>query len=281
MPPLPEQAAIADFLDRQMGAIDQLVRKKERLIELLNEERASLISEAVTRGLDPEAPTRDSGMEWLGEIPAHWEVRRLRTVVTMRVSNVDKHARKGETPVRLCNYVDVYKHDYIGQQIDFMRSTATPEEIARFRLEEGDVLITKDSEAWDDIGVPSLVTEPAEDLISGYHLALLRPVAGVLIGSHLLRALQSKGLAHQFHVEAKGVTRYGLSHASIKSVWLPVPPLPEQAAIADFLDRETGRTDALVAKTREAIERLCEYRGSVISAAVTGQIDLRESMAAL
>ncbi|MCY4595295.1 MAG: restriction endonuclease subunit S, partial [Bryobacterales bacterium] len=280
-PPLPEQRAIANYLGRQMGAIDRLVRKKERLIELLNEERESLISQAVTRGLDPEAPTRDSGVEWLGEIPAHWEVRRLRNVVTMRVSNVDKHARKGETPIRLCNYVDVYKHDYIGQQIDFMRSTATPEEIARFRLEEGDVLITKDSEAWDDIGVPSLVTEPAEDLISGYHLALLRPVAGVLIGSHLLRALQSKGLAHQFHVEAKGVTRYGLSHSSIKSVWLPVPPLPEQVAIADFLDRETGRTDALVAKTREAIERLCEYRGSVISAAVTGQIDLRESMAAL
>ena len=279
LPPRPEQAAIAGYLRRQMGAIDRLVRKKERLIDLLNEERASLISEVVTRGLDPEAPTRDSGMEWLEEIPAHWEMRRLQTVVTMRVSNVDKHAWKGETPVRLCNDVDVYKHDYIGQQIDFMRSTATPEEIARFRLEDSDVLITKDSDARDGIGVPAAVTEPAEDLISGYHLDLLRPVAGVLIGSYLLRALQSKGLAHQFHVEAKGVTRYGLSHASIKSVWLPVPPLPEQATIADFLDRKTGRIDALVAKTREAIERLREYRGCVISAAVTGQIDVRESMA--
>ena len=231
--------------------------------------------------LKPYSAYKPSGVEWLGEVPTHWDVRRLRNAATMRVSNVDKHVREGETPVRLCNYVDVYKHDCIDQQIDYMQATATPEEIEQFRLEQGDVLITKDSEAWDDIGVPSLVTEPAEDLISGYHLALLRPVAGVLIGSHLLRALQSKGLAHQFHVEAKGVTRYGLSHASIKSVWLPVPPLPEQVAIADFLDRETGRTDALVAKTREAIERLCEYRGSVISAAVTGQIDLRESMAAL
>ncbi len=178
---------------------------------------------------------KPSGVEWLGGVPPNWEVQRLKTLCNLRVSNVDKHVRKGETPVRLCKYVDVYKHDFISQRIDFMRATATPKEIEQFRLEEGAVLITKDSEAWDDIGVPAVVTEPAEDLISGYHLALLRPFTDGLIGGYLLRALQSKGLAHQFHVEAKGVTRYGLSHASVKSVWL-AGPLPEQAAIARYLD---------------------------------------------
>ena len=225
--------------------------------------------------LKPYPKMKDSGVEWLGKLPEHWAIRRLRNAVTMRVSNVDKHVREGETSIRLCNYVDVYKHDYISQRIDFMRATATPEEIARFRLEEGDVLITKDSEAWDDIGVPAVVMEPPEDVISGYHLALLRPYADVLIGGYLLRALQSKGLAHQFHVEAKGVTRYGLSHAAIKSVWLVMPPLSEQTAIVRYLDHVDRRIQRYIRAKQKLIALLEEQKQAVIHQAVTGRIDVR------
>jgi len=84
--------------------------------------------------LKPYPAMKDSGVEWLGEVPEHWEVRRLRTIAEMRVSNVDKHTKEDETPVRLCNYVDVYKNDRISEQMDFMRATATSEEIERFRL---------------------------------------------------------------------------------------------------------------------------------------------------
>ena len=226
-------------------------------------------------GLKPYPAYKPSGVEWLGEVPERWEVRRLRTVVAMRVSNVDKHVREGETPVRLCNYVDVYKHDCISQRIDFMRATATPEEVSQFRLEEGDVLITKDSEAWDDIGVPAVVTEPADDLISGYHLALLRPIADVLTGGYLLRALQSKGLAHQFHVAAKGVTRYGLSHDGIKSVWLALPPLPEQAAIARYLDHADRHIRRCIHAKEKLVKLLEDRRHALVNEAVTGQIDVR------
>ena len=146
---------------------------------------------------------KPSLVEWFGSIPRHWEVRRLRNVADVRVSNVDKHVKEDEEPVRLCNYVDVYKNDYINEQMNFMQATATDEEIERFRLEKDDVLITKDSEAWDDIGVPALVTKPATDLISGYHLALLRPRTDELAGGYFLRALQSKELAYQFHIEAE------------------------------------------------------------------------------
>ena len=121
-----------------------------------------------------------SGSPWLGDVPTHWEIRRIRTVAEMRVSNVDKHVTEGEIPVRLCNYVDVYKNDRITQMLSFMSATASWNEIKRFRLERGDVLITKDSEAWDDIGVPALVVESANDLLSGYHLALLRPFKEIL-----------------------------------------------------------------------------------------------------
>ena len=138
----------------------------------------------------------------------------------MRVSNVDKHSRDHEEPVRLCNYVDVYKNDHIRSGMAFMHATATKEEIARFRLQPSDVLVTKDSETWTDIGVPALVRQSDDDIICGYHLALLRPSSEVLEGGYLFRVLQSQCVAYQFHVAAKGVTRYGLSHGAIKSMRL-------------------------------------------------------------
>ena len=232
-------------------------------------------SEMIPTKLSPYPAYKPSGVEWLGDMPAHWEVRRLRNVADMRVSNVDKHVKDDEISVRLCNYVDVYKNDYINGQMDFMRATATNEEIERFRLERDDVLITKDSETWDDIGVPALVTEPAADLISGYHLALLRPRPDKLSGAYLLRALQSKGLAYQFHVEAKGVTRYGLSHAGIKSVWLPLPPLHEQTAIVRFLDHADRRIRRYIRAKQKLITLLEEQKQAIIHQAVTGQVDGR------
>ena len=104
-----------------------------------------------------------------------------------------------------------------------MTATASQGEIERFRLQRGDVLITKDSEAWDDIGIPSFVVQSTDDLLSGYHLALLRPFKQIL-GSYLAWALQSKAVAYQFHVRANGVTRYGLTRAGIQSVQIPLHP---------------------------------------------------------
>ena len=223
--------------------------------------------------LQPYPSYKPSGVEWLGDVPAHWKVRRIRDVVDMRVSNVDKHVKEDEEPVRLCNYVDVYKNDYIDEQMNFMHATATANEIERFRLEKDDVLITKDSEAWNDIGVPALITEPASDLISGYHLALLRPRTDELVGGYLLRALQSKSLAYQFHIEAKGVTRYGLAHDSIKSVWLPLPPFSEQIAIDRYLDYTDRCIRRYVSSRERLIELLEEYRQAVIHHAVTRGLD--------
>ena len=229
----------------------------------------------MTPNLRPYKIYKLSGVEWLGDAPEHWAVRRLRNVIDMRVSNVDKHVKEDENSVRLCNYVDVYNSDYINEQMSFMRATATAEEIERFRLEKDDVLITKDSETWDDIGVPALVTESAPDLISGYHLALLRPRVDELAGGYLLRTLQSKGLAYQFHIEAKGVTRYGLSHAGIKSVWLSLPPLSEQTAIVRYLDHADRRIRRCIRAKQKLIKLLEEQKQAVIHRAVTGRIDVR------
>ena len=239
--------------------------------------------------LTPDLARKNSGVDGPGKVPAHWEVRRLRTVADMRVSNVDKHVRDGERPVRLCNYVDVYKNDRITHQMPFMNATATPDEIERFRLRRGDVLITKDSESWNDIGVPALVESADADIVCGYHLALLRPFPCIDSG-YLFRVLQSSGVAHQFHIEANGVTRFGLAHGGIKSIRLPLPPFAEQAAIVRFLDHVDGRIRRyvrakrkLIGSTASRIEQetslIEEYRTRLIADAVTGKIDVRDAAA--
>ena len=278
IPPLPEQRAITAFLDRETAKIDALVAKKERLIELLQEKRTALISHAVTKGLDPDVPMRDSGVEWLGQIPAHWEVRRLKSFATVQLSNVDKKSTEGQAAVRLCNYVDVYYNEHIGDDVAFMSATATEEQVRRFSLREGDVLITKDSESWTDIAVPAFVTQDIPDVLCGYHLAHIRP-EGKCDGAYLSRGFSAVGPRDQYQIFANGITRFGLTGDAIRAGFFPFPPFSEQRAIAAFLDHETAKLDALAAKVEEAIARLKEFRIALISAAVTGRIDVREEAA--
>ena len=212
---------------------------------------------------------KPSGVEWLGEVPEHWEGKRLKGAARYWVSNVDKVASEDEVPVRLCNYTDAYYHDHIRPTMNLMETTATADEVRRFGLQVGDVVITKDSETWSDIAVPALVVESAPDLVCGYHLAIIRPKESVLLGGYLLRALQSFAVNQQFQVAATGVTRYGLPKSSIGEAWLPLPTLAEQRAIADFLDRETAKIDTLVTKKRTLIERLKEKRTALIARTVT------------
>ena len=227
--------------------------------------------------LKPYAEYRQSGLPWVGHVPGHWQTRRLRHACEMRVSNVDKHTKKGEIPVRLCNYVDVYRNDRIRESARFMAATATEDERIRFGLRKGDVLITKDSEQWNDIGVPSLVEFEAPDLVCGYHLAILRARAG-LDGAFLHRALQSHFISWQFHVQANGVTRYGLSHGAILAVAIPFPPPHEQAAIVRFLDWANGRLEGTIRAKRKVIASLNEQKQAIIQRAVTGGLDASVSL---
>lgn len=274
LPPMSDQGIVVIFLDRETARIDTLVAKNAKLIELLQEERTSLATRAVTRGLDPNVPMKDSGVEWLGEIPAHWELRRLKSIAFVQLSNVDKKSLEGQEPVRLCNYTDVYYHERITGDLDFMPATATGEQILRFSLRTGDVLITKDSESWTDIAVPAVVAENLPGVLCGYHLAHIRPMRSCY-GPFLARAFSAIGPRDQFRVLANGITRFGLGGDAIASGVFAIPPESEQRAIADFVDRETARIDALVAKIRDVIDRLKELRTTLISAAVTGKIDVR------
>lgn len=208
-------------------------------------------------------------LDWPMEIPDHWRSHRLKEVADARPSNVDKKTVEGDIPVQLCNYVAVYKNRAITADMDFMQATATPSQVEQFSIHADDVIITKDSEAWDDIGVPAHVPKVIENLVCGYHLTLVRPNPQKLLGAYLARCFESEGLRDQFCVAANGVTRYGLGTQEIKCFVLPVPPISEQRAIAAFLDRETARIDALIARKQRLIELLEEKRQAAISHAVT------------
>lgn len=211
--------------------------------------------------------------ELLSTLPSGWRTVPLKAACYYTVSNVDKHSIEDEIPVRLCNYTDVYKNDRVSPELELMVATATEDEIEKFHLEVGDVVITKDSESWDDIGIPAYVEATAEDFICGYHLAFMRPNSGLLEGRFLFRCVQSRPVALQLELEATGVTRYGLPKGAIGNALIPLPSLETQRLIADYLDRETARIDALVAEKEKMLALLEEKRAALISSAVTRGLD--------
>ena len=276
IPPDSEQRQIANFLDRKTEQIDELIRIKARQIELLQEHRTTLINQIVTKGLDPNVEMKPSGIEWIGEMPAHWEIKKLKYIAKILPSNVDKHIYPNEIQVRLCNYTDVYYNDYITVDTVLKKGSCKEREFAKFVLRKGDVIITKDSETPDDIGVPTYVKDDLENVVCGYHLTMIKPLS--CRGEYIFRFIQSNRARRYFELESNGITRYGLGKASIENLLLPIPPDSEQRQIADFLNKKTQQIDELITTEQQKIERLKEYRQSLISEAVTGKIDVRNEV---
>ena len=271
LPSLPEQRAIAAFLDRETAKIDALVAKKERLIELLQEKRTALISHAVTKGLDPDVPLKDSGVEWLGEIPAHWEVKRvsqiseiLRGKFTHRPRN-DPALYDGPYPfvqtgdvTRARKEITSYRQTLNERGLGVSKMFPSGTLVMTIAANIGDVAVLDFAACFPDSVVGFVPRSGIERDFLFYVFLAMKP--------ELLR-------------EAPVNTQGNLNIERIGSIGspIPVPSESEQRAIATFLDRETSQIDALMAKVQEAIDRLKELRTALISAAVTGKIDVREA----
>lgn len=215
---------------------------------------------------------KDSGVKWIGEVPDHWKVKRLRHVGTFSNSNVDKKSYDDQESVHLCNYTDVYYNEFITAELPFMQATASLGEIEAFSLKRGDVLITKDSEDPSDIGIPALVAEELPGVVCGYHLTCIR-TPDAETSRFLHRSLQSHPTKSHFFVEAPGITRYGLGQDAIGNLPICLPPPEHRPALVDWIDRETARIDALIAKKTRFIELLKEKRQALITKAVTKGLD--------
>ena len=208
-------------------------------------------------------------LSWITNLPGHWRVEKLKNITSLRFSNVDKHTKDDELPVRLCNYTDVYYNDMITSNLEFMRATATQDEISAFELQAGDVIVTKDSETWNDIAVPAYVPEHLDGVICGYHLAQIRPNQSVINGKYLFFAFNTAGIQDQFYVAANGVTRYGLPQHALKTAQIPIPPRAEQDAIVAFLDERLADIDRYIAAKKRLIKLLTGQEAAVINRAVT------------
>ena len=272
LPPLPEQRSIAAFLDRETARIDELVSRKERLIGLLQEKRTARITRAVTRGLDPTAPMKDSGVEWLGEIPAHWGVKRLKYLLREPLqygANEPSSHTDSDSP-RYVRITDIYDDGTL--RGDTFRSI--PNDIAEpYLLAEGDLLFARSGAT---VG-KTFRYDPSWGIAAyaGY-LIRARFDEGLAAPAFVEYFTRSQSYADWILGNFIQSTIQNVSAERYANLIVPKPPIPEQRAIADFLDRETAKLDALIAKIQEAIDRLRELRIALISAAVTGRIDVRE-----
>ena len=273
LPPREEQADIETFLDRETAKIDALVAEQERLIALLKEKRQAVISHAVTKGLDPSVPMKDSGVKWLGEVPAHWEVRPIRRASTFVTSGPrgwsDFISEEGTLFVQSGDLDD--EQNVLWQSAKRVNlNQADLAEAARTRLLEGDVVVCITGAKTGNVAIVRDVTEPAH---INQHLCLIRPTAEVR-AAFMGRYLASE-TGQRFLLLAQYGLKQGLGLDDIKSVSMPVPPVDEQDEIALTIDHLSGQMNQLMSHAQTVIATLQERRTALISAAVTGQIDVR------
>ncbi len=205
----------------------------------------------------PYPEYKESGIEWIGKMPGHWDMKRLRHIANFKNSNVDKKSYDDQESVKLCNYTDVYYNEIITPDMDFMVATASESEIESFSLKKGDVIITKDSEDPKDIGIPSLVLEDLDDVVCGYHLTVINTYEPNM-SEFVYRLIQAHSTKAHFFVESPGITRYGLDQDAIGDIPVCVPPEEERLSIINRINWEVNRIDTLITKKTRFIELIKE-----------------------
>jgi type I restriction enzyme S subunit len=269
--PADEQHHIADFLDRETAKLKALIAKKERLIELLQEKRAALISHAVTKGLDPRVPMKNSGVEWLGKIPAHWSAAPVYAKYEVQLGKMlDAKRITGEHLAPYLRNVDVQWDDINVEGLPEMDFTGANR--ARFSLRAGDLLVCEGGE----VGRAAIWSGQIAECYYQKAIHRLRPFTRNELARFLYYVLFVAARTGVFVAEGNQNTIDHLTAEKLRKHRFPFPPFNEQESVVAYLDRETAKIDALVAKVQEVIDRLREYRTALISAAVTGKIDVRE-----
>jgi len=277
-PPPEEQQIIANYLDKATAKIDTLIEKQTKLIELLKEKRQAVISTAVTRGLDNTVAMKDSGVEWLGEIPEGWEISKLRYIFSFGKGLTITKANLQDKGIACVNYGEI--HSKYGFEVDTNKHALKCVDVSYLDnsksslLSRGDFVFADTSEDIEGAGNFTHVTSETA-IFAGYHTVIARQIAqnnfrflAYLIDSVVFRT--------QIRIAVKGVKVFSITQAILKASTVWLPDIVEQQVIADYLDDKTSKIDTLITKATKAIDLLKEKRTALISAAVTGKIDVRE-----
>ena len=270
LPDLDTQRRIARYLDEKTARIDALIEKKRALLDRLAEKRQALITRAVTRGLNPSAPLKDSGIDWLGKVPAHWEVKKLRRVRKYLTSGsrdwAAYYADEGTPFIRMTN---VTKQ---GVELDlsdlrFVNLDGETEG-TRTAIQAGDILITITAE----LGSVAIARKNVEGAFINQHLALFRTDRDLCEPDFLVNFLSTDVARAQFFVNGQGGTKQGLGFEQVNNVWVAFPPIEEQLKIGDHCAAIWRTYEAVQRPLENSVEKLTEYRAALVTAAVTGKI---------
>ena len=272
LPSIEEQNQATTFLDHETAKIDALIAEQQRLIELLQEKRQAVISHAVTKGLNPDAPMKDSGVEWLGEVPEHWEILKI-SKITHKITNGYVGPTRDILVEDGIPYIQAthIKRGRINFDSNYYVRAEWSAAHAKSVLMEGDVLIVQTGAGTGDAGLVSLEDEG----FNCHALIILAPTKAMISGRFLLAVLLSSYGKQKLESIQTGGMHPHLNCGNVKFVDVPVPPISEQQAIVDFVASQTDSFEILSSDTRVLIGLLQERRSALISAAVTGQIDVR------
>jgi type I restriction enzyme, S subunit len=271
--PESEQNVIASFLDRETAKIDALIAEQQRLIQLLQEKRQAVISHAVTKGLNPNAPMKDSGVEWLGEVPEHWEVKSIRMATERITYGFTNPMPTEETGPYMLTANDIDNGRVRFESCRRTSSHAFSRELTdKSRPANGDILLTKDG----TLGRVALYLEQDEPACINQSVALLRPDISLCSGSFLAAALMSSSYQEKMLFDAGGTTIKHIYISRLGKMAVALPPKSEQEEILVNLDNATRPCQVLISDSVALLTLLRERRSALISAAVTGQIDVRE-----
>ena len=268
-PNLTEQTQISRFLDHETARIDALIAEQQRLIELLKEKRQAVISHAVTKGLDPTAPMKDSGVEWLGEVPAHWGIgalTRLAERVVVGIAEAATHAYSDQG-VPILRSTNIRSGKIIGELL-YINSEFAGERDSK-TLRAGDLVTVRTGNA----GVTAIVPQELDNCQCFTLLITSLNERGN--SEFYCYYINSSYAQNYFHVEGWGTAQVNISVPILKTLPTPIPPYAEQKEIVSFVDCESAKIDTLLAQAQEGISLLQERRSALISAAVTGKIDVR------
>lgn len=270
IPTLAEQEAIANYLDSVTSKIDTAVAQQQKMIDLLNERKQIIINNAVTKGLDPNAKMKDSGVEWIGEIPEYWEVRKLGTIGSTinGVSHDSNYFGEGNPFV---SYSDVYKNYSLPQSVAGLAKSSIQERKI-FSVEKGDVFFTRTSETVEEIGFTSTCLRTIPNAVFAGFLIRFRPQTESLepnFSKYFFRAYIHRSY---FVKEMNLVIRASLSQQLLKGLPVLLPPLQEQCYIADFLDCEISKIDSAITLSQKQISLLQERKQIIINDVVTGKV---------
>ena len=272
LPPLEEQKKIADFLDTKTRQIEEFITKKQKLITLLEEKKQTLINQCVTQGLDSSTSLKDSGVEWLGKIPTHWEVRKLKHLGKFQNGiNIGAEAFGSGSP--FVSYGDVYKNSSLPKTIQgLVKSSEIDQKL--YSVKKGDIFFTRTSETIEEIGMSSVCFQTIPNATFAGFLIRFRP-SGNELDKGFSKFYFRSNLHRIFFIRENGlVTRASLSQELLKDLPVLLPPLEEQKAIAEYLDTQIEKIDLAICKIKSQINLIKEYRTTLISEAVCGRVGI-------